>query len=438
MAAGDPIFDSVAYEQGLKTVYEPEINYQQNDMLDLKELWTLSAFRWEGLVVKPLVSLGRGHSYMAVGSMSQFPSPVNEITKQAEIYAKWMRGSLLVSEESMVASATSKGAWMGSQEFMMERFIKNQAREENRMFASGSGTGVLCLVAANGVGTTALTVDSPAGVPGAGWGTRYCQVGMKIAIHNSTTIFAIRTITAIAVESATAGTLTLNAAVSALEAPNDAFISRVVNDNIAEVLLAQDTSYGNEPMGLGGIIDDGTLVATFQGLLRSTYPDYKAVVIPVTAISLDALQQLDDTINDQGEGLPTHYAVQSAVKRAYTAGMDVARGFMQATGGPGNFDLGLEPKGVPLKYNARPILESRDIQIGEWLAVNKPALNKYELVKGEWASNVGGSILIWDTSGRDAFMIRWRKAFNYGTRRPNAHGKLTGIPTGVAIRRHNI
>lgn len=434
---GDPVMDSVAFQNALKYVYEDEIHYQQKDLLDLKDLYTLSTNRWQGLKVVNLVSIGRGHSYMAVGSMSQFPSPVNEITVQAEIYAKWIRGSLLVSKEVMAASATSKGAWAQAQEFQMSRFIKNSAREKNRMFASGSGTGVLCLVDGAGSGTTTLTVDAPAGVPSDGWGSRYCQKGMRIAIHNGTTIYCIRTITDILVENATDSALLLNAAVSAAEAPNNAFVSRVVGDNIAEVLLAQDTSYMAEPMGLGGIVDDGTLVENFQGLSRTTYPDYKAIVIPVTAMSLDALQQLDDTIDQQGEGLPTHYVVQHAVKRAYTAGMDVARGFMQAAQGPGNFDMGLEPKGVPLKYNARPLLESRDAQIGEWIGVNKNELTHYELIQGEWATETG-AVMSWDPAGRDAFVFRWREARNFGTNRPNAHGKLTGIPTGVAIRRHNI
>jgi hypothetical protein len=188
-------------------------------------------------------------------------------------------------------------------------------------------------------------------------------------------------------------------------------------------------------MGLEGITDDGTLVGTFQNVVRSTYPDFKATVIPVTALSIDALQQLDDTVDQQCGEVFTDYAIHHSMRRAYLAGVDATRAFMQTGRGPQNFDLGLEPAGQELSYNGRKINVDRDVQLGVWMGLNRNYLDHYVLLEGEWADD-SGSVLRWAPTDQDAFEAIWREARNFGTSRPNAHGKLTGISVTNAIRRH--
>jgi hypothetical protein len=60
-------------------------------------------------------------------------------------------------------------------------------------------------------------------------------------------------------------------------------------------------SGSREMMGLEGIIDDGTNVATFQGLTRSTYPELNGQIIDSTAAAWDAT--LSEEIFDYADSL---------------------------------------------------------------------------------------------------------------------------------------
>lgn len=429
-----PIFDSTAYGNALKDLYGPEMKSQVAEKTVSLKLFTPSSDEWQGLKVKYPIPIERAQSFMAHGALGVFPDPQDETILSTEILVKWIRGRILFSKAVMEESRTSRGAWAQANQFLMKRLVTNIADERNRMLNS-TGTGILALVDGAGNGTTTLTVDAPGGIAGDGYGTRYLQVGMIIAITDGTTISAVRKISAIVTESDTAGSVTLNQAVSAADAPNNSYIVRAANLGITTSTLTRDTSYNNEPMGLDGIIDDGTLVNPFQAISRTTYPTWGATIITVPAFSLSALQQLTDTI-DQVCGEPiTDFQCHHSVRRAYLASLDTTRQFTQASGGPGKFDLGLEPKGVQISYNTIPIHVDRDARLGALKAINRDTLYRYVLLDGEWANDTG-NVLRWTSTDQDAFEAIWRMADNFATDRPNSHGQLQGMDQVSAIRRH--
>ncbi len=371
---------------------------------------------------------------MAHGALGVFPDAQNETPVQLSIPVKWMRGRVLFSKEGMEASRTSRGAWARSNQFLMNRLVANLSDERNRMI-NGTGTGILALVDGAGSGTTTLFLDAPGGIAADGYGSRYVQPNMIIAITDGTTVFAVRQVSTIASETDSAASITLSSVVSAADAPDNAFIVRAANLGVVTSVLTRDTSYNNEPMGLDGIIDDGTLVATFQGVSRSTYSLWQSTVISAPAFSLSALQQLTDTVEQvSGEKL-TDFLVHHSVRRAYLSAIDTTRQFVQASKAPGQFDLGLEPQGMTCTYNGLPIHVDKDARLGSWKAINRNHLFHYTLIKGEWAEDVG-NVLRWTSTDQDAFEAIYRIADNMATDRCNAHGQLTGMTQVSAIRRH--
>lgn len=429
-----PIFDSTAYGNALKDLYGPEMKSQVNDRTIALKLFTPESDEWQGLKVKYPVTIERAQSFMAHGALGVFPDPQDETVLSTEILVKWIRGRILFSKAVMEESRTSRGAWAQANQFLMKRLVTNIADERNRML-NGTGTGILALVDGAGTGTTSLNVDAPGGIAGDGYGSRYLQAGIIVAFTNGTVISAVRRITAITVENDTTSTITLNSPVSAADAPDNYFIVRAANLGVTTSTLTRDTSYANEPMGLDGIIDDGTLVNPFQAISRTTYPVWGSTVINVPAFSLSALQSLTDTI-DQVCGEPiTDFLCHHSVRRAYLTALDTTRQFVQSQGGPGKFDLGLEPKGMEVAYNTLPIHVDRDCRLGSWKAINKDALYRYVLLDGEWANDTG-NVLRWTSTDQDAFEAIWRMADNFATDRPNAHGQLTGMDQVNAIRRH--
>jgi hypothetical protein len=72
-------------------------------------------------------------------------------------------------------------------------------------------------------------------------------------------------------------------------------------DDIGNFLQGDGTSFGGKaPMGLAGIVDNGTILPTFQGLSRATFSGLNATVTPAIAnkISLVQVRSLWNSIAD--------------------------------------------------------------------------------------------------------------------------------------------
>lgn len=420
-------FDTEAYAAALKIKYGPQLVQQFSNKITGLKLFGTSRDEWEGLRVQFPIHVGRGQSFMAHGSLGLLPTPMNETTHEVQIPIKWFRGRTQFEVAVMKASIRSSGAFARANDLLMKSLVANVADEKNRMLCSGSGTGVLALVDGAGSGTTTLSVDAPAGIANDSYGARFLQPGMIVAFTNGTVIHSIRSIVSVASDMSS---VVLDTPVSALEAPNNAFIVRAAS--LAVTNLTRDTSYNNEAMGLQGIVDDGTLVDNFHNVSRTTVPDWGSTRISVSTLSLDALQRLTDTIDQiSGEDVTDHL-VHHSVRRLYLALIDTSRVFMQ-TGKAATFDLGQEPMGKAVEYNGYPVHVDRDAIVGDWLALNRNYLTRYVLVDGEWAEETGSMFRA--VAGVDALEAIYRLADNFSSDKPISHGKLTGMTVTNAIAR---
>lgn len=392
------------------------------------KLFTRSDDEWEGLQAQFPILVGRGQSFMAHGSLGLLPQPKNETTYSMIVPVKWVRGRIQFEIAVMKASMRSSGAFARANEMLMNRLIANIADEKNRMLCAGNGVGIFAQVNGAVSASTTVTVDNPGNITSTVAGARYIQPGMLLGFIDSatapTTIQAIREVSSVA-----AGDLTF-VIDSAATISDDYFIVRVVNAQVSNI--ARDTSWNNEPMGLQGIVAT-TTPSTFHNIDRSTVTDFQSSVLSVSALSLDALQRLEDVVDQQSGEEITDHLVHHSVRRQYLAMIDASRVFMQ-TGKATVADAGQEPMGVQLTYNGKPILCDRDFMLGEWMAVNRNHLTHFVLTDGEWAEETGSMFRA--VPGQDALEAVYRIADNFSTDKGNAHGKLTGLSTSNALSRH--
>jgi len=234
-----------------------------------------------------------------------------------------------------------------------------------------------------------------------------------------------RLITAI---NAAGTTATVNAAFAGTEADNDFVVKAYGND--ASITL-QNTEYQHPPMGMLGLIDDGTYVDTFHGISRSAYPIMRSPVIPsVGGLSLDILQRGFDLAEQLGSAKISALWCHHSVRRAYLALLEADRRYlgsdlMSPDGGT------KAVKGKDVGFGAVPVKCAAQFPYGTIIGLDKRYLVRYVNTEGEWM-NEDGSILS-RVSGFDAFEGTYRLFENNHNDRPNASFRLDGINASITV-----
>ena len=206
----------------------------------------------------------------AVSSGSEgmkLPEPYYEDVANMEVDVTRNRGRIRVDRLAIKASRNSAGAWQRMLDFHMKSMKENIGYDVARQMIFGDGTGKLAqLSAQTNAGSDVCTVD--------GWGTRLLRKNMSVGFDDGAGEDDAATLHRIeSVDSSTQFTLTSNAGANL---PDDSWVYRKpVPTAAANTQLAKDTDL----MGLGGIIDDGTRVATFQTLGRTANPWLKANIM---------------------------------------------------------------------------------------------------------------------------------------------------------------
>ena len=227
-------------------------------------------------------------------------------------------------------------------------------------------------------------------------------------------------------------------------------------DDIGDFFQGDGTTFGGKaPMGLAGIVDDGTTLATYGGLSRATYP--AALNATVTAstgtISLLKIRQLANAISD-GRVQPTFaittYEVWAFCEQLFqTFQRNTYTDFYNMNAGTGYGDP--HRAGVGLIWDGLTIFKDRKIGAGLFYLLNLDYLKFYGLnwwkgtpvsLKSEY---IKGNIYEYNpANATKAFTwTNWIQAYNQGAvngfmilggqlicTAPRRNGKLTGV-TGI-------
>ncbi len=204
---------------------------------------------------------GRHSGISAVAEGATLPSGHPKYS-QANISAKYVFGTFDITDQVMESAKNNVGALKNYLLLQTEGLKTDFAKELNRMFF-GYGAGILAYANDNAT-SDVITVKPFASVNTDIPATEYFAEGMKIMI--GTDVVTIKSI-----DSDTQ--ITLNSS-----------ITYAVNDAIVKV--DGDGAAAPEPMGVDGIVDDGTLVPTFQGITRATNPWFNAAYIDTASEAL--------------------------------------------------------------------------------------------------------------------------------------------------------
>jgi hypothetical protein len=408
----------------LKDVYQNVVTEQIAMFSPVAEKFEeVTEFEFDGRQAREAAIMSLNEGIGAVGEGGTLPTAGNFDPQQFVIPMKYVYGSFQMTKQMMESATTSKGAFKNAMSYSMDSLIRNMKRERARMMW-GNGSGVLALV--NGTATdTTLVVDAPAGIAGSTGGTRFIRKGMILGTINP----AAATSTDPVVLQGAVTAVNTNGLSCTIPSATHTDNYYVVKMSTTAGTTVADTSYGKEPMGLLGLVDDTTYAATLGGLSRSTYPQLNSrVQSSVGALSLDAIQLNFDIADQLGDAEISMLACHHSVRRAYLALLEADRRY---TGG----DLS-KPDGGTVAAKKRssksyvtfgdvPIVEDKYAPYGMLFGLDTRYFKKYVQIKGEWA-NESGAILR-QVSGQDTWNAFYRLWENYHCSRPNTCFRMDGI-----------
>lgn len=220
-------------------------------------------------------------------------------------------------------------------------------------------------------------------------------------------------------------------------------------DDIGTLFYGDGTgNSGKDFMGLEGIVDDGTNVATYFGLSRATYPTLQSTVDSSSNIlSLAKLGSLYDAISD-GTQAPTHIFTTPAIFSLYE---QLNQQNLKIQTAPMLYKDGLKGSNgfTALDYRGVPVLKDRHCPAGKLYMVNMDDINFYAgKFKGFTPISMDKKVIEGNDYSDFPFMgfgwSGWKESYNQAaiagefilsgqlfSKNPKRHGKLTGI-TAIA------
>src|SRR3990172_244003 len=426
--------DLAAIDAILKQVYRGNlVDLLNSDVRAYRSFSKAEKEQWEGkdFIIVPL-RVGRNEGF----GFGRPRGPVAEAGNQAHIQMKvdlkYGHGRINIDAATIKVAKTNRGSYKRPLALEMDGLREDLTEDMNRIIF-GDGRGILALVDGAGADTTELTVDAPGGFTGNDNGARFLQPNQKVAIISAdgTTLLATRRITQIGCGTTNDGQrVTLNQAVSAAQAPDNAILVRCPNLNVTDVA---DTSYNREPMGLSGHIDDGTNVNVYHQVNRTTYDVARSTVFSgVGALSTDKMQQAMDVAAQLGKGRISEIWCHHSVRRSYAAIVAANRVYM-SDGGANMHNAGWKGNLLDddMKFGEAVIKVDKDAPFGTMFFCDTRYFVNYENTPGEWVDEDGA--ILSRVPGQDTFEAMWRCFLNFANEKANASARLDGISTNLVV-----
>lgn len=404
----------------LKDVYQDVVREQISTYSAVQEAFTkVTDYEWTGrqAIEAAIMSFNEGIS--AMGESGNLPTAGNFDPQNFKIPMKYVYGSFQMTKQMMESAITSKGAFRNATRYSMETLVRNIKRERARMLW-GAGTGIKCLVNGAVSSSTTVNVDAPGNVAGSVGGTRYIRPGMIVGFW--TTVPAHEVTGTVASVAADGNSFELSA--SATITTNDYVVAMTTASSTA----AADSGLNNEPMGLLGLVDDGTYVTTLHNLSRTTYPQLKSrVQSSVGALSLDAIQLNFDIAEQMGDANISMLAGHHAVRRAYLALLEADRRYAGADLQSPDGGTKVTKRNQYVTFGGVPMIEDKYAPYDMLFGLDKSDMKRYVQIEGEWADDDGR--ILRQVSGKDEWTAFYRIWENYHCSRPNTCFRMDGITT---------
>lgn len=337
---------------------------------------------------------GRSGSVGFMPAGATQPTSGNEVRRQVAVPYRQLWGFVRFNKDVVDQSRSPSMSWERAAASEMKAMTKNMMRQAE-IAAWGIGSGVIGQIkttATSATQTLRLITDTAGTGFNSNVGTRYFYPGMYVDILQAQTPTAFRVQGAKVLNvNPSAGTLTLDQSV-ACTAGDSIALSYPSNTDVSDDL----------PMGIPGLIDDGTYVGTIHGIDRSQTDDrqnFKANVInagtdnvTTGALTTDMLQQAEDLADENGDGEPVCWWSHHSTAREYIklTQRDI-RYERPATYDPGagKRSSGDGPIKTRIAYNDVPIYKGREVPYQTMFCMAEGSVARYPVTDLAWVTADG-------------------------------------------------
>lgn len=332
-------------------------------------------------------------------------------TIDAEHYAQWKVIPKVNVAPIQFSGLVSKALEGGEESFAnavvdaLDKARERLKKDENRQFF-GAGTGVLGAPNTTASNLLSFTVSS----------AQYFRANQVVDIFTSTggvsVLSGLRLTDVDKVNNVLYAAASLGVALASTNV--------ITKQNI---LLNAPTD-GKEMMGLEGISDDGTLLATFQGLSVTQIWRGRRIDTAQSNLTSDLMQRLVDDIHVIGGETADMLIIHPKQRRSYLNLVVPQKRYMD-----GDMDTGFSK----LTFNGIDLFLDEDCQVDHLYAIKKSMVRKFELEKMSMGTHDGSDVFL-RIANADIFQAYWRHYANIGTSKRNATGKLVNlsVPTGAS------
>lgn len=246
------------------------------------------------------------------------PPATPQTLVQSEIFMAEIWARIQVNADLIEQARDERGAFERPVAFEVSRMTEDVIEKMNRS-GFGDGTGVLAEV--DSLASQDITLKDLDDAVGTGIngnaGNRYIKIGDILDVGVQATTAVRRAQLTVTAKNVATNTITVTGTTTGIVSGDQVYLANPDNDG---TLLR-----GLDPMGIGGIIDDGTYVNLLQTVNRTTYPIWKAnVATPLNAtfaspgaLTLDLFQQAVDMAALGGPGFPGVALCDHATRREY-------------------------------------------------------------------------------------------------------------------------
>lgn len=404
-----------SYDAALKEFYEGPIREILNNQCRLKKYLKKGTKPWDGREINFPVHVQRSFAISFCQAGEALPATQNQVTIPSIITRKQCWAHIGVTADTIAASKSDRGAFAKVVGFETKAMIKDFSRMLNRS-AWGDGTGKIAGVNSYNAGTTTVTTLRMTDAQGTGLNgnadNRYILAGMMIDFYTSAGAERMK-----------------GARVTSVNISNGTFVitpgtgTNPANGDGIYIYRPGGSPVGSEPMGMGGILDDGTYVGTLQSINRTTYPLWSSQVVNAGtfaapgALTLNIVQTGLDAASEGGNGEPKIMWMHSSVRRELLALMTTDRRFNVAYEYKQGFKESQKEDdiGTTLDYNGIPAVIDKDCPWGTIFMHAPDDIKNWENEEAHWIQSGSGGILQLVPNIAGLYQAQMATFFNYGT-----------------------
>lgn len=376
----DPIVVNVVTDTEMLDLFEEDNNVQIEQTTGGRYIETAQYFR-----------LPSGVGFRARGDY--LPVPGAPLIKNSRVYLKKGTGVVQMEGEVMERVRTSMGAYIDYMARALPDFLERYNDNLDRVLL-GYGNGAKGKIAA--IVGDVVTVNSALGV--SGWTEAWAQ------FQDGESIVASVDADGDPLRNVVSGHGT-PAVISDIDPDtNEITFDAIPNEwAVGDFLFGGDVSGANvqnagddrEPMGLAGMVDDGSIIQTFQGLDRTDFRLWQSIVVDGAAGAFDGdldeqvLVRGDNRAYTLGKGKPNVVVANRIQADRYWLKLKADRQFID----PKSYEGGRGALFVRLGDRIIPIRVSRKLPPQLCYMLQTDTFRRWQLDGGKWDDKTGA---IWN------------------------------------------